>query len=100
LATGRAIRASRLADIGSTRDRPSEPKASSRAYRSTGGRADAPARGGVPLRVVQALLGHSTIQATMRYAHLSPDSKGRAVVNVLDAATTTTAAAEFAQHRP
>jgi site-specific recombinase XerD len=27
---------------------------------------------GVPLKAVQELLGHSTIQMTMRYAHLGP----------------------------
>lgn len=41
---------------------------------------------GVPLKVVQEFLGHSTIMMTMRYAHLSPDAKSRAVVNVLDSA--------------
>lgn len=29
---------------------------------------------GVPLKVVQEWMGHSTIMTTMRYAHLSPDS--------------------------
>jgi site-specific recombinase XerD len=29
---------------------------------------------GVPIRVVQAWLGHSEINQTMRYSHLSPDS--------------------------
>ena len=28
---------------------------------------------GVDLRTVQALLGHKTIQMTMRYSHLAPD---------------------------
>ena len=39
---------------------------------------------GVPMRVVQELLGHSTLQMTMRYAHLSPSAKTDAVA-VLDA---------------
>lgn len=34
---------------------------------------------GVPLKVVQELLGHSTIQMTMRYAHLAPVVKRDAV---------------------
>jgi len=38
---------------------------------------------GVPLKVVQELLGHADIQMTMRYAHLSPDVK-RDSVKVLD----------------
>lgn len=38
---------------------------------------------GVPLRVVQELLGHSTIQMTMRYAHLAPSTL-REAVEVLD----------------
>jgi integrase len=37
-----------------------------------------------PLKAVQELLGHSTIQMTMRYAHLSPFVKQDAVA-VLDA---------------
>ncbi len=31
---------------------------------------------GVPLNVVQAWLGHSTITMTMRYAHLAPGAGG------------------------
>jgi len=38
---------------------------------------------GVPIKVVQELLGHQTIQMTMRYSHLSPDIKCDAV-NLLD----------------
>jgi integrase len=29
---------------------------------------------GTPLRVVQAWMGHATIQMTMRYSHLAPDA--------------------------
>ena len=36
------------------------------------------------MRVVQELLEHSTLQMTMRYAHLSPSAKTDAVA-VLDA---------------
>ncbi|RJS14633.1 site-specific integrase [Corallococcus sp. H22C18031201] len=39
---------------------------------------------GVPLKVIQELMGHATIEMTMRYAHLSPDTRMEAV-NVLDA---------------
>ncbi len=38
---------------------------------------------GVPLKAVQELLGHATIEMTMRYAHLSPDVR-RDAVNMLD----------------
>ncbi len=34
---------------------------------------------GVPLKAVQELLGHATIEMTMRYSHLSPDSRREAV---------------------
>ena len=34
---------------------------------------------GVPMKAVQELLGHATIEMTMRYAHLSPDVKKDAV---------------------
>lgn len=34
---------------------------------------------GVPLNTVQALLGHSTIQMTMRYAHLAPSTLRQAI---------------------
>ena len=38
--------------------------------------------GGVDLKAIQELLGHKTIDMTLRYAHLSPDHK-RAAVEVL-----------------
>jgi integrase len=41
---------------------------------------------GVPLKAVQELLGHSTIQMTMRYAHLAPQV-ARDAVNLLDRPT-------------
>lgn len=39
---------------------------------------------GVPLRQVQAWMGHSTIQMTMRYAHLAPNG-GAELIAALDA---------------
>jgi integrase len=39
---------------------------------------------GVPVKAVQELLGHATIEMTMRYTHLSPDVR-REAVRVLDA---------------
>ena len=38
---------------------------------------------GVPMKVIQELMGHSTIEMTMRYAHLSPEVK-RDSVRLLD----------------
>lgn len=38
---------------------------------------------GAPLKAIQELLGHATIQMTMRYAHLSPDV-AREAVRLLD----------------
>ncbi|WP_373691542.1 tyrosine-type recombinase/integrase [Hyalangium versicolor] len=38
---------------------------------------------GVPLKVIQELMGHATIEMTERYAHLSPDTR-REAVGVLD----------------
>ena len=53
---------------------------------------------GVPLRVVQELLGHASIKVTERYAHLSPGVK-REYVNLLDSQRlySGTAAADRAQ---
>ncbi len=34
---------------------------------------------GVPLLAIQQLMGHAEIKMTLRYAHLSPDSKRNAV---------------------
>jgi len=34
---------------------------------------------GVPLKAVPELLGHATIEMTMRYSHLSADSRREAV---------------------
>lgn len=38
---------------------------------------------GAPIKAVQELLGHSTIEMTMRYSHLSPDAR-RDAVRLLD----------------
>ena len=38
---------------------------------------------GAPLKAVQEMLGHSTIEMTMRYSHLSPDVR-RDAVRLLD----------------
>ena len=34
---------------------------------------------GAPIKVVQELMGHTTIEMTMRYSHLSPDVRKDAV---------------------
>ncbi|WP_371876148.1 tyrosine-type recombinase/integrase [Corallococcus exiguus] len=34
---------------------------------------------GIPLKFSQELMGHATLEKTMRYAHLSPETKERAV---------------------
>jgi integrase len=49
---------------------------------------------GVPLNIVQALLGHSTIVMTMRYAHVAPSTM-RAAIELLNPARCMTA--EFGQ---
>jgi site-specific recombinase XerD len=38
---------------------------------------------GVPLKAIQELMGHTTIQITMRYAHLAPEI-ARDSVQLLD----------------
>jgi integrase len=40
---------------------------------------------GAPIKAVQELLGHATIEMTMRYSHLSPDVRKDAV-SLLDRA--------------
>jgi integrase len=42
---------------------------------------------GVPLNTIQALLGHSTITTTMRYAHLAPSTL-RTAIDMLNPKTT------------
>ncbi len=37
---------------------------------------------GVPLRVIQELLGHATIEMTMRYAHLAPSARRDAIATL------------------
>ena len=54
---------------------------------------------GVSLKAVQELLGHATIEMTMRYAHLSPDVK-RDAVQLLDRAWAQPAAANSAAVTP
>ena len=34
---------------------------------------------GVPLKVIQELMGHATIEMTLRYAHLAPEARESAV---------------------
>jgi integrase len=34
---------------------------------------------GLALKVIQELMGHATVEMTMRYAHLSPEARERAV---------------------
>ncbi len=46
---------------------------------------------GVPLKAIQELLGHATIEMTMRYSHLSPHV-GRDAVRLLDSTSSVLAA--------
>lgn len=48
---------------------------------------------GAPLKAVQELMGHSTIEMTMRYSHLSPEVK-RDAVALLDRVARTEQAKE------
>jgi hypothetical protein len=52
---------------------------------------------GVPLKVIQELLGHATIEMTMRYAHLTPQTLIDAV-GVLDQAYGTSTAQEMSEN--
>jgi site-specific recombinase XerD len=47
---------------------------------------------GAPLKAVQELLGHASIEMTMRYGHLSPDAR-RDAVALLDTVSNPTATA-------
>ena len=38
---------------------------------------------GAPVKAIQELMGHSTLEMTMRYMHLSPDAR-RGAVQLLD----------------
>ncbi|MEE8151959.1 MAG: site-specific integrase, partial [candidate division NC10 bacterium] len=49
---------------------------------------------GFDIRTVQELLGHKTIQMTLRYAHLSPDHKRAAVERLVPTATGTATSTE------
>jgi site-specific recombinase XerD len=53
---------------------------------------------GVPLEAIQELLGHSTIEVTMRYAQFSPVGL-KAAVAALDHSSSTPTAQEPAAHR-
>jgi site-specific recombinase XerD len=44
---------------------------------------------GVDLRTVADLMGHKTIQMTMRYAHLAPDHRASAVERLVTAQVVT-----------
>lgn len=54
---------------------------------------------GAPIRGVQELLGHSTIEMTMRYAHLSPNVT-REIVGLLDSAGNLTGTEIGARSQP
>jgi len=49
---------------------------------------------GVDLRTVQELMGHKTIQVTLRYAHLAPQHQLEAVQRLCDTTTAQTAATD------
>jgi hypothetical protein len=54
---------------------------------------------GVPLKIVWELLGHATIEMTMRYAHLSPNVP-REAVRLLDGSRGTHVAPDGAPREP
>jgi hypothetical protein len=39
---------------------------------------------GIDLRTVQELLGHKTLAMTLRYSHLAPEHKRKAVLSLCD----------------
>lgn len=51
---------------------------------------------GVPLKAVQELMGHPTIEMTMRYSHLSPEVP-RDAVKLLDFRGIAVASGEFSR---
>ena len=55
---------------------------------------------GVPLKAIQEPLGHSTMEMTMRYAHLSPSIHRDAVERLVAAAVKTTVSSSDTLYRP
>jgi len=55
---------------------------------------------GVDIRTVQELMGHKTIQMTLRYAHLTPVHQLEAVQRLCDTKTLETQRWGVGQHQP
>jgi site-specific recombinase XerD len=55
-------------------------------------------KAGVDIRTVAALMGHKTLQMTMRYAHLAPQHLADAVGRLVNFATDTKADTELVNH--